>query len=130
MIHDGARPLTTSDLMQAALDTFVVNPEAEGIVVGHPSVDTLKRVTGTKVIETPPRSEYWAVQTPQIFQLQTLRDAYRFAAENNIEATDDSSLVEAAGFSVIMYEGPRDTIKATCPEDLAFVEAALTLRRS
>jgi 2-C-methyl-D-erythritol 4-phosphate cytidylyltransferase len=130
MIHDGARPLATSELMQAALDTFATHPEAEGVVVGHPSIDTLKRVEGTRVIETPPRSEYWAVQTPQIFRFSTLLASYHFAVGNHDKVTDDSSLVEASGFTVIMHEGPRDNIKVTCPEDVVFVEATLESRRS
>jgi len=130
LIHDGARPLATSQMMKAALQTFVMSEDADGVVVGHASSDTLKRVEHMRIIDTPQRSDYWMVQTPQIFPLDTLLAAYEYAQERGIHATDDSSLVEAAGYTVIMHEGPRDNIKVTRPEDLAVVEAALMARRS
>ncbi|MCL2492100.1 MAG: 2-C-methyl-D-erythritol 4-phosphate cytidylyltransferase [Coriobacteriia bacterium] len=129
VIHDGARPLATSEMIQDALDELTENYQAHGVVVGYPCSDTLKRVEDGWVVETPPRSRYWTVQTPQIFRLGTLLDAYKFALENRLEATDDSALVEAAGFRVVMHEGPRDNIKITTPEDVAFVEATLQARK-
>ncbi|MCL2818547.1 MAG: 2-C-methyl-D-erythritol 4-phosphate cytidylyltransferase [Actinomycetia bacterium] len=128
VIHDGARPLATATMMQDALNAYKSDEAADGVVVGHPSSDTLKRVEGTRVIETPDRSQYWAVQTPQIFTLGTLLDAYKYAMDHSLEVTDDSSLVEAYGKRVVMHLGPRDNIKVTCPEDVAFVEAALLAR--
>jgi len=130
LIHDGARPLVSTDMMEDALQTFAAREGTDGIVVGHASFDTLKRVEGTRVIDTPPRSDYWMVQTPQIFSLDTLLASYDHAHEHDLQATDDSSLVEAAGYTVMMYEGPRDNIKVTRPEDLAIVEAVLSARRS
>jgi len=129
LIHDGARPLASSALMDAMLQAFRADPSVVGMVVGHPSSDTIKHVEGACVRETPPRDRYWVIQTPQIFLLDTLLEAYRFGREQGIEATDDASLVEAAGFVVTVFEGPRDNIKVTGPEDVAFVEAALKARR-
>ena len=129
LIHDGARPLASSEMMQRALQAFVDTPEADGLVVGHPSVDTLKHVEGLRVIETPQRTAYWMVQTPQIFSLETLLQAYEHLSDDSPVPTDDSSLVEAAGCTVMMYEGSRDNIKVTNPEDVTFVQAVLQLRR-
>jgi 2-C-methyl-D-erythritol 4-phosphate cytidylyltransferase len=129
LIHDGARPLASSEMMRDALQMLVDTPEADGVVVGYPSIDTLKRVEEAKVIETPARSTYWVVQTTQIFRKGVLLRAYEHADKHDVAATDDSSLVEAAGYTVVLHEGPRDNIKITCPEDVAYVESALRLRR-
>jgi 2-C-methyl-D-erythritol 4-phosphate cytidylyltransferase len=128
LIHDGARPLATSQMMAQAVEAFADSPDAKGLVVGHPVSDTLKHVDEATVLDTPDRARYWAVQTPQIFRLSTLRDAYAYASEHHVSATDDSSLVEAAGHRVVVHRGPRDNIKVTAAEDVAFVEAALKAR--
>ena len=132
LVHDGARPLITSALAAQALEALLADPDLEGVVVGHPSVDTLKRVSCVggvcRVLDTPDRSAYWAVQTPQVFRAARLRSAHAAATEAGFEATDDSSLVEWSGGSVLMVEGPRDNIKVTHEEDLAIAESILAAR--
>jgi 2-C-methyl-D-erythritol 4-phosphate cytidylyltransferase len=129
LVHDGARPLVTPALIAEALDVFR-EAGADGLVVGYPAVDTLKLVEGRDVAETPDRSRYWAVQTPQIFAADTLLSAYEVAAANGWLGTDDASLVERNGGRVVVFPGPRDNIKVTVAEDLFFVEAALRFRSS
>jgi len=128
LIHDGARPLATPALMEAMIHAFVADPSADGMVIGHPCSDTIKHIDGMRVIDTPPRAQYWAVQTPQIFRRDTLLEAYSTARFSDSEVTDDASLVEQAAGRVVVYLGPRDNIKVTGPEDVAFVEAALRER--
>lgn len=128
VVHDGARPLVTPALIADALAAFHADPDADGLVVGAPAVDTLKIVLGDTVVKTPDRSRYWAVQTPQIFPLDTLTAAYVAADADGFLATDDASLVEHAGGKVIVFTGPRDNIKVTVAEDLFFLEAALKYR--
>ena len=132
LVHDGARPLITRALAVQALDALLADPELEAAVVGHPSVDTLKRVSCAggvcQVLDTPDRSAYWAVQTPQVFRAKGLRRAHVAAMEAGFEGTDDASLVEWSGGSVVMVEGPRDNIKVTHEEDLAVAEAILAAR--
>ncbi|MBW6468182.1 MAG: 2-C-methyl-D-erythritol 4-phosphate cytidylyltransferase [Coriobacteriia bacterium] len=127
-VHDGARPLAGPELFDAALDVLDGEPGLTGVVVGHPSVDTLKTVQDALVTSTPDRSRFWAVQTPQVFRADALRAAYTEAAASGREGTDDASLVEAAGGTVCVIEGPRDNIKVTLAGDLAVAEALLAAR--
>ncbi|NTW28415.1 MAG: 2-C-methyl-D-erythritol 4-phosphate cytidylyltransferase [Coriobacteriia bacterium] len=128
LVHDGARPLVTSDLIGRLLETLETAPEAAGVVVGYPSVDTLKLVEGQRVLSTPDRARFWAVQTPQVFRLEALKVAFARASADGFLGTDDASLVERLGGLVLLFEGPRDNIKVTVPEDLALVEAILARR--
>lgn len=129
LVHDGARPLVTPTLIADSLAAFRA-ADAGGLVVGHPAVDTLKVVIGNTVAETPDRSRFWEVQTPQIFSACVLRAAYAQAAAEGWVGTDDASLVEHGGGRVVVFQGPRDNIKVTVAEDLFFVEAALKFRDS
>jgi 2-C-methyl-D-erythritol 4-phosphate cytidylyltransferase len=128
LVHDGARPLVTPALISAALAALAARPDAAGLVVGHPAVDTLKVVDAGLIAETPDRSRFWAIQTPQIFGAAVLREAYALAERDGFLGTDDASLVERLGERVLAHEGPRDNIKVTVAEDLRFVEAALRFR--
>lgn len=128
-VHDGARPLITPETIAAAFALLESDDAAAGVVVGHPVFDTLKRVSGEDAVEaTVDRSGLWAAQTPQVFRLPVLLDAYERAAADAFSGTDDASLVERAGGRVRMMCGPRDNLKVTVPEDLAFAEAVLRAR--
>ena len=130
IVQDGARPLITAELVSKALKALAEDVGADGAVVGHPAVDTLKLVKDGAVVSTPQRSRFWAVQTPQVFRSKALREAYAQAAAEEFVGTDDSSLVERAGGRVVLVEGPRDNIKITLAEDLVLVEAALLSKES
>lgn len=126
-VHDGARPLATAETLAAAVARLHAADTPSGVVIGHPSYDTMKRVDeGGTIVETPDRSTLWAAQTPQVFRADVLRAAY---ARPDAEATDDAALVAARGGTVVMLEGPRDNIKVTVPADLAVAEALLAARR-
>lgn len=127
VIHDGARPLATSDLFGDVISEFL-KTDADGLIVGHPASDTVKVVSDGVVVETPDRERLWTVQTPQVFRADVLRDAHHRAVREGFEGTDDASLVERAGGDVRVYEGPRDNIKITTPEDIAFAESVLARR--
>jgi 2-C-methyl-D-erythritol 4-phosphate cytidylyltransferase len=128
-VHDGARPLVLPETISAAITALREGAELAGVAVGHPMHDTVKRVfDGGIVVETVDRSRLWAVQTPQLFRVDLLRDAYAAAADAGFIGTDDASFVEAAGGKVRMLAGPGENIKVTMPEDLAFVEAVLEAR--
>jgi len=129
VVHDGARPLVT-DLLIDAVVAALWESGADGLVVGHPSYDTLKLVEEGVVLGTPDRTRYWAAQTPQVFRAEVLRNAYAAAFRSGLAGTDDASLVEAFGGTVRMFEGPRDNIKVTVAEDIAFVEAVLAGREA
>ena len=128
LVHDGARPLVTPALIERSIRALRDDAETVGVVVGHPSVDTLKEVDGTTITATPDRSRFWAVQTPQVFRADALRAAYAGAEADGVLGTDDASLVERTGARVLVLEGPRDNLKVTVAEDLVLVEAALRFR--
>jgi len=127
-IHDGARPLVTPQIVAAALDELDA-PGACGVVVGHPSVDTVKIVQDGRVDTTPERDRVWIAQTPQVFIREVLESAYSRAKASGLAATDDASLVERLGRgSVRMIEGPRENIKVTVAGDLEYVATVLARR--
>lgn len=127
-IHDGARPLVTLDLVNRAISMLKANNDIDGVVVGHPSIDTLKVVDDDSIVGTPDRNMFWVAQTPQIFRSNSLRRSYSTAMFEGFVGTDDSSLVERMGDLVHMINGPRDNIKVTVPEDIGPAIAALAMR--
>ena len=129
VVHDGARPLVTPATITGAIEMLERDDECAGVVVGHPSYDTLKQVDDLDVVvATPDRATIWSAQTPQVFRAQALRDAYERAAHTGWTGTDDASFVEHAGGRVRVFAGPRDNVKITVPEDLRVAEALLRAR--
>lgn len=114
MIHDGARPFVTPDLIEGGLK---MAGETGAAIAAVPVKDTIKLAdSGNSIKETPTRERLWAAQTPQIFDFDIITRAY----ENlTMEATDDSAAVERLGYEVKIYRGDRENIKITTPEDLA-----------
>lgn len=125
LLHDGARPLITKELVQHAIATLKGNIDADGVVAGTPSVDTLKVVENGVIAGTPDRSVFWNAQTPQVFRTGIYRRAHASALSDGFVGTDDSSLIERLGGRMLMVEGKRDNIKITVPEDYLIVSAAL-----
>ena len=124
-IHDGARPLITTEAIDHAIDVLVSARALDGVVCGQPAIDTLKIVDGDNIVETPPRELYWAAQTPQIFSVDAMKRAHSEAIAEGFIGTDDSSLVERMGGRVRCVQSPRDNLKVTVPEDLRPVTAIL-----
>jgi len=130
LVHDGARPLITPELIDAGITRLENDRSLDGIVIGHPSYDTLKFVDDEgRISGTADRAAIWAAQTPQVFRAEVLRSAYERAASEGWAGTDDASFVEHAGGHVMMHVGPRDNIKVTVPEDLSSVDRLLRTRR-
>jgi len=122
VVHDGARPLATSALFDAAAGA--VRAGAAGAICAVPVTDTVKRVSGSEVAETLDRRHLVAVQTPQAFDAAALRKAHA----GRPEATDDAALVEAVGGRVVVVPGDVHNLKITNPEDLLVAEALLSRR--
>ena len=117
VIHDGARPLVTVDLIDRGLEAA---RETGAAVAAVPVTDTIKVAGNDRIVhQTPPRRNLWAVQTPQVFRFDIITEAYRRAKG---EVTDDASLVEQLGYRVKLYMGSYDNIKVTTPDDLALAE--------
>ena len=131
-IHDAARPLISPATIDVAVAELLRDPRRDGVVCGQAAIDTLKTVeeqeVGTRFVDTPPRSRFWCVQTPQVFRTHALVQAIEHAAADGFEGTDDASVVEHVGGVVVGVEAPRDNIKVTVPEDLPLVEALLRAR--
>jgi len=128
VVHDGARPLVTPELVQACI-------EAAGkwgaSVAALPASDTLKQVTPEGVISsTLDRSGVWMVQTPQVFAYDVLLKAHGAAAEAGMVATDDASLVEHIRYHVHVVPGEPENIKVTWPEDINRCERFLIQRNN
>lgn len=119
VVHDAARPLATPELFERVV--AAVRAGAAAAVPGVPVVDTLRRVDGPPV----DRSELVAVQTPQAFRSDVLRSVHR----SEPEATDDASLVDAAGFRSVVVPGEAANRKITEPDDLLLADAVLRRRQ-
>jgi 2-C-methyl-D-erythritol 4-phosphate cytidylyltransferase len=114
VIHDGARPLVTEDLIRRGLAEA---EETGAAVAAVPVIDTIKVAGDDRIVrDTLLRDDLWAVQTPQVFRFDIITEAYRRA---KAEVTDDASLVEQSGYRVKLYMGAYDNIKVTVPADLA-----------
>ena len=114
MIHDGARPFLTPDLIE---DGLRIIREAEAAVAAVPVKDTIKLADSEKLIkETLQRDRLWAAQTPQIFSFDMITRAYENLAA---EVTDDATAVERLGHKVKLYMGDYNNVKVTTTEDLA-----------
>jgi 2-C-methyl-D-erythritol 4-phosphate cytidylyltransferase len=120
LVHDAARPLVSEEVLERVLAPL--SEGWDGVVPALPVADTLKRVDRGRVVETVPRDELVAVQTPQAF----LADALRRALEPDAPpATDCAAYVEASGGRVRIVDGDRRLLKVTDGADLDQVEAWL-----
>lgn len=127
VVHDAARPLVTPDLVERCLEALA---GAEAAVAAARVTDTTKEAGPDTVVKrTLDRSRLWAVQTPQVFRRAALEAALAQPDEVLAAATDDASLVEAAGGRVKVVEAPRENLKVTTPVDLRVAELLLSERR-
>jgi len=123
VIHDGARPLVTVDLINHGLEEAIETGAAAAAV---PVTDTIKVAGADRLVQqTPSRHDLWAVQTPQVFRFDIIAEAYGRAKG---EVTDDATLVERLGYRVKLYMGSYDNMKITTPDDLVVAEAFLRKR--
>lgn len=125
VIHDGARPLVQPETIEHTIAMLKGNIDADGAVVAHPSIDTLKVVEDGVIVGTPDRTVFWNAQTPQVFRASILRRAHAAALSDGFVGTDDSSLIERLGGRVLVVEGKRDNLKLTVPEDYLMLAAVV-----
>ena len=124
-IHDGARPLVSQEIIQAAVSAASATGSAAPAI---PLTDTVKRVEEERAVETVDRSQLWAVQTPQVFEAGLIRAAVQKALDDGELLTDDCGAVERLGMPVTLTRGSRENIKITTPLDLMIGEAILRAR--
>lgn len=124
-IHDGARPFPSQALLERVFSAGIETGAAAPAV---PVKDTVKRAEDGVVLETPDRSNLYAIQTPQVFLADFLSAALYDAIRAGAELTDDCSAAERLGKRVRLVEGEYENIKITTPVDLAIGEAILQWR--
>ena len=111
-IHDGARPLITPELIDTAVENYPC-------ILAIPVKDTVKQVKDGFIEATPDRDSLYLAQTPQVFDLQTYRNA------RSCDVTDDSALMERMGVMVRIIQGDERNIKITTPQDLEICRGLL-----
>ncbi|MER5885058.1 2-C-methyl-D-erythritol 4-phosphate cytidylyltransferase [Streptomyces sp. NPDC001941] len=131
LVHDAARPLVPVDTVDAVIEA--VRDGAVAVVPALPLADTVKEVepgapgAPEPVVATPQRARLRAVQTPQGFDHATLLRAHTTVTG---EVTDDASMVERLGGTVVVVPGHEEAFKVTRPLDLVLAEAVLARRRA
>lgn len=116
-IHDGVRPFVSADTIARCFDTARTTGAALPVT---PVVETLRHIPTNSTVD---RADYRLVQTPQCFDIQLVKRAYRQPFSPHF--TDDASVVEALGHPVTMTEGNRENIKLTTPFDITVAEALI-----
>jgi 2-C-methyl-D-erythritol 4-phosphate cytidylyltransferase len=119
IVHDGVRPLVTSEQISRTIQQAQRTGAAVSAV---PATDTVKEVEDHLVIKTLDRRRLYLVQTPQAFRADIIVAAYERARAEGLRATDDAALVEHCGFPVAVVEGTWQNVKITRPEDLILAE--------
>lgn len=114
-IHDCARPLIQTMVIDRLIDAAIQS----GASCASTFVsDTIKFISKDGTIKTPNRDSLIAVQTPQVFMRDLYIVAMAMAKKNRYTATDDTSLIEKAGFQVKYIDCPEPNIKLTLPQDI------------
>jgi 2-C-methyl-D-erythritol 4-phosphate cytidylyltransferase len=139
-VHDAARPLVTAELIDDLIEELSARPEASGVIAAAPLIDTVKRARAQRpargelsrmatVARTVRRDHLWAAQTPQVFRVAALREAFDADPHGAAAATDESMLVEKAGGEVLIRPSSPENLKVTTPLDLRLAELLLAQRK-
>jgi 2-C-methyl-D-erythritol 4-phosphate cytidylyltransferase len=126
LVHDAARPLLTASLAEQCLAAL---EGVDAAIAAAPVIDTTKQAGPDGLVtRTLDRAGLWAVQTPQVFRRAALEQVMAQPDEVLASATDDASLIEAAGGRVRLVPAPRENLKVTTPVDLQVAELLLARR--
>lgn len=126
LIHDGARPLITADIISRAV---AAAKGSRAAAAGVPVKDTVKIVDRNGlIISTPDRASLVSIQTPQVFEYTLYLDAVSAAQQDGVDLTDDCQLVERLGVCVQTVMGDYGNIKITTREDILLAESILKSR--
>jgi len=120
-VHDGVRPVISSELIGSAFAEASLKGNA---VASVPLKESIRRLKA-KDNQAVDRSDFRLMQTPQVFQIQQLKTAYEIEFEDSF--TDDASVAEKAGFKINLIDGDPDNTKITSLEDLVIAEALLKI---
>ena len=111
-VHDAARPLVSVEMIEEGWFTAKEKGTAIPVV---PVTDSLRKLTHNGVSVSVDRKDYVAVQTPQVFRSDIIKNAYKSNYQDNF--TDDASVVEATGHEISLYKGSVNNMKVTNPGD-------------
>jgi 2-C-methyl-D-erythritol 4-phosphate cytidylyltransferase len=120
LVHDAARCLVTPELIDKLIDAC--QGDDVGGLLGHQLPDTLKREQDGRSVETIERDDKWLAQTPQMFRIGMLMQAFERAGN---EVTDEAAAIESLGLRPLLVEGGAQNFKVTYPEDFAAAEVVL-----
>jgi 2-C-methyl-D-erythritol 4-phosphate cytidylyltransferase len=115
VVHDAVRPFIELDMIRRIVEAA---RKDGAVILGIPSVDTVKQVERQMILGTIPRERIVLAQTPQAFRYEIIREAYARAAADGFCGTDEASLVERLGYTVTVIMGSDRNIKITKPSDL------------
>jgi 2-C-methyl-D-erythritol 4-phosphate cytidylyltransferase len=121
-IHDGVRPLISSDIIGASFRLAAVHESAVAAVRLKESI----RMTDQDNTKAVDRSRFRLIQTPQTFKVSLIKKAYQQKEDPSL--TDDASVAERAGHIISLFEGSYENLKITTPEDMIVAEALLKSR--
>lgn len=122
-IHDGVRPLVTTDIIAASFRLAAIHKSAVAAVPLKESI----RMTDQEQTKALDRSKFRLIQTPQTFQVSLIKGAYAIKEEDSL--TDDASVAERAGNSIFLFDGNYRNIKITTEEDLLIAHALVESNR-
>lgn len=117
LVHDGVRPFILAATVRKAIRCFLKDPSS-GLIVGRPAIPTIKEVRSGLIAKTLDRSLLWEIETPQIFERETLIRAYDHFYSRRLKATDDAQLAEMIHVPVRTFQCEEENMKITTPEDL------------
>lgn len=127
-VHDSARPLVT---IRECCEVVSDAKQYGAAVLGVPCKATIKETEdGVLVLRTIPRKRLWEVHTPQVIKIDLLQRGFAKVEAENLEVTDDVSIVEAMDLPVKLTKGEYTNLKITTPEDMDVAEAILEERNS
>lgn len=120
LIHDGARPFASDRLVEEGIKFAKLYGAC---ACGVTPKDTIKKVGADNFSKgTIERNHLFCIQTPQCFNYDLIYQSHSKMREENIKVTDDTSVIEAEGHNVYLYQGNYNNIKITTPEDLVVGE--------
>ncbi len=120
LIHDGARPFVTQEMIKNA----VLSAEKYGASApAVPVTSTIKRVKDGFVVDTPDRNGLYEIQTPQGFKSAIIKAALKNVSDKGLTITDDCMAAEIIGVKPHIFEGSRNNMKITVPEDVITANA-------
>ncbi|MCE5330355.1 2-C-methyl-D-erythritol 4-phosphate cytidylyltransferase [bacterium] len=130
-VHDGVRPLIYSadvnKLIELLIESNKKDSRVQGVILAAAAYETIKKINNIEgTVKTIPREIVYHAQTPQTFFKDTLIESYKLARNDNFTATDDSMLVERAGYKVKFLKGNHENIKITTPIDLFLAELIIS----